>query len=50
MSSQDINRVIEELKRQQEMLMHSFNVLQKSVDDVLWYHRVGDVPRSTSSG
>ena len=43
MSSQDINRVIEELKKQQEMLMHSFNVLQKSVDDVLWYHRVGDV-------
>jgi len=35
--------IIRELRAQQERLMHAFNSLQKSVDDVLWYHRVGDV-------
>ncbi len=43
MSTPDIQKVVEELKRQQEMLMHAFNSLQKSVDDILWFQRVGDV-------
>jgi dipeptidyl aminopeptidase/acylaminoacyl peptidase len=43
MSAQDIQKVMEELKKQQEMLMHAFNNLRKSVDDVLWFHRVGDL-------
>jgi dipeptidyl aminopeptidase/acylaminoacyl peptidase len=43
MSSQDVQKVIEELKAQQEMLMHSFHALQKSIDDVLWHHKLGDI-------
>jgi len=43
MSTQDIQKVIEELKSQQEWLMHAFNGLRKAIDDVLWYHRVGDI-------
>jgi len=43
MSTSDAQRVIDELKAQQEMLTHSFNSLQKQIDDVLWYQRVGDV-------
>jgi dipeptidyl aminopeptidase/acylaminoacyl peptidase len=43
MSTPDLKQVIEELKKQQEMLMHAFNSVQKSVDDILWFHRVGDV-------
>jgi len=43
MSTQDVQKVIEELKAQQEMLMHAFHALQKSIDDVLWHHKLGDV-------
>ena len=43
MSAPDVQKVIEELKAQQEMLMHLFDGLEKSIDDVLWYHKVGDV-------
>ena len=43
MSNIDYKKILEELKAQQELLIHSFNSLQKSVDDVLWYHKVGDV-------
>ncbi len=43
MSSQDVQKVIEELKAQQEMLMHAFHALQKSIDDVLWHHKLADV-------
>jgi hypothetical protein len=35
--SKDYRRV----EAQQEMLMHSFNSLQKMVDNDLWYYRVG---------
>lgn len=43
MSASDIQKVIEELKAQQEMLKHAFYAIQKSIDDVLWYPRVGDI-------
>jgi dipeptidyl aminopeptidase/acylaminoacyl peptidase len=43
MSTPDIQKVVEELKKQQEMLMHAFDVVEKSIDDILWFHRVGDV-------
>jgi len=43
MSAPDVQKVIEELKTQQEMLMHQFDSLQKSIDDALWYHKVGNV-------
>ncbi len=43
MSTPDVQKIMEELKRQQELLTHAFNRLQKSVDDILWFQRVGDV-------
>ena len=43
MSTPDVQKVIEELKAQQEMLMHLFDGLEKSIDDVLWYRKIGDV-------
>jgi dipeptidyl aminopeptidase/acylaminoacyl peptidase len=39
------NKILDEMKAQQERLMHDFNSLKKSVDDILWYHRLGDVAR-----
>ena len=43
MSAPDVQKVIEELKAQQEMLMHLFDSVEKSIDDVLWYYKIGDV-------
>jgi len=43
MSDPDRKKILEELKDQQEKMMHVFHGLQKSVDDVLWYHRLGDI-------
>jgi dipeptidyl aminopeptidase/acylaminoacyl peptidase len=31
------------LRRQLDSMRHSFNQLEKHIDDVLWYHRVGDI-------
>ncbi len=43
MSDSDLKKDIEELKLQQQRMVHVFHKLQKSIDDVLWFHRVGDV-------
>ena len=43
MSDPDHKKILEELKAQQERMMHVFQSLQKSVDDILWYHRLGDI-------
>lgn len=43
MSDPDHKKILEELKDQQEKMMHVFHGLQKSVDDVLWYHRLGNI-------
>jgi len=43
MSTSDMEKEKDELKKQQEYLIHAFNRLQKSVDDVLWFHRVGEI-------
>lgn len=43
MPETDIQKVIDQLNRQQEMLMHAFDALQKSIDDVLWHNRLGDL-------
>jgi dipeptidyl aminopeptidase/acylaminoacyl peptidase len=43
MSDSDYKKDIEELKLQQQRMVHVFHKLQKSIDDVLWFHRVGDV-------
>ncbi|HUS77609.1 MAG TPA: prolyl oligopeptidase family serine peptidase [Patescibacteria group bacterium] len=45
MSDPDIQDVLKELKAQRDMLMHGMYSLQKSVDDVLWYHRLGEVAK-----
>ena len=34
---------LDRLERRFESLNHSLDMLQKNIDDVLWYHRVGDV-------
>jgi len=36
------NGIIEKLKRDNENLKHRLDVLQKMVDDVLWYQKLGD--------
>jgi len=38
-----IEQVIEMLKRQQEATSHALMALAKKVDDILWYHKVGDI-------
>jgi dipeptidyl aminopeptidase/acylaminoacyl peptidase len=43
MSDSDYKKDIEELKLQQQSMVHVFHKLQKSIDDILWFHRVGDV-------
>ena len=43
MSASDVQKVVEELKAQQESLKHAFYAVQKAIDDVLWYPRVGDI-------
>ena len=45
MSDSDIIKTLEELKKQQGSLVHRFNSLQKAVDDLLWFHRMGDIAR-----
>ncbi|MEM2452726.1 MAG: prolyl oligopeptidase family serine peptidase, partial [Candidatus Methanomethylicia archaeon] len=43
--SEDLKRIVEELKQMNESLMHMFLMLEKRIDDVLWYHKVGDLAR-----
>lgn len=40
---QEIKQQLEQLKTAYEGLQHVFAQLQKTVDDVLWYHKVSDV-------
>ena len=42
-SIQDIKRTLESLRRYNENLGHAFDRLGKVIDDILWYHKVGDV-------
>lgn len=37
------NKEIQALKKQFENLAHRLDVLEKGVDDILWYHKVGDI-------
>ena len=43
MSIQDVQKVLDELKRQQEMLMHAFDAVEKQIDDLMWYQKLGDI-------
>jgi len=38
----DLQRNIEQLKKNNEYLWHTLDVLQKKIDDLLWYERLGD--------
>jgi len=38
-----LSQQIESLKKQNENLEHRLDVLEKTIDDVLWFQRVGDV-------
>ena len=39
----DLRRQVAELKRTLEGFQHAFGVLQKNIDDVLWYHKLSDI-------
>ncbi|MEO1653598.1 MAG: prolyl oligopeptidase family serine peptidase [Bacteroidota bacterium] len=43
LSAQEVDPEIERLQRQISNLRHSFDRLQKSIDDILWHDRLGDV-------
>jgi len=40
---EDLQQQIKDLKNQLSNMRHSFDRLNKSVDDILWYNKVGDV-------
>lgn len=42
-SPEKIAEKLEGLERRFESLDHRLDMLQKSIDDVLWYHKVGDI-------
>lgn len=42
-SIDELKLQIEQLNQQIEQLNHQFNTVNKNIDDVLWYHKVGDV-------
>ena len=42
-SIEDIEKRIERLENRFDRLGHTLDVLDKAIDDVLWYHKVGDV-------
>ncbi len=42
-SVDELKKQVKELKNYNENLRHNIDELQKSVDDVLWFHRVGDI-------
>ncbi len=42
-SNDELKKGQEELLRELRDLRYRFDVLEKSIDDVLWFHRVGDV-------
>lgn len=42
-SAQEVQEEIEQLRNQVANLRHSFDMVRKQLDDVLWYDKVGDV-------
>ena len=42
-SLEEMDKRLKELERRFENMGHTLDVLEKSIDDVLWYHRVGDI-------
>ncbi|MCW8848793.1 MAG: prolyl oligopeptidase family serine peptidase [Melioribacteraceae bacterium] len=41
--AQENNPIIEKLEKDNENLGHRLDIIEKNVDDILWYQRVGDV-------
>ncbi|MFO7524690.1 MAG: alpha/beta fold hydrolase [Ignavibacteriaceae bacterium] len=39
----ETSKDIQDIKKQNENLRHRLDVLEKKIDDVLWFHRIGDV-------
>lgn len=39
----DTGEMIRQMERAMEMISHRLDMLEKSIDDVLWYHKVGDI-------
>jgi len=39
----DIEERLDALDKKMDNLTHSLDILEKAIDDVLWYHKVGDV-------
>lgn len=42
-AQEEANKEIEELKQQISNLRHTFDAIQKKIDDVLWHDKVGDI-------
>ena len=42
-SQETTQEIIDQLERRFDNLGHRLDVLEKAIDDVLWYHKVGDV-------
>lgn len=42
-NSTDVNNQLENLKKDNENLRHRLDRLEKGIDDIYWYHKVGDV-------
>ncbi len=40
---EDLKKELESVRKNDESLKHQLDVLQKTIDDVLWFQRVGDV-------
>jgi len=42
-SSSDKDEIIKKMENQMDFMYHRMNELEKAIDDVLWYNKVGDV-------
>jgi dipeptidyl aminopeptidase/acylaminoacyl peptidase len=43
LNAQDSAKVLQSLKKDNENLRHRLDEIEKSVDDILWYHKVGSI-------
>jgi len=41
--NEDINKLLKDLQNKVNKYEHSFDILEKKIDDVLWFQRVGDM-------
>lgn len=43
LSQDSLNRELQQIKKQNENLKHRLDVLEKNIDDILWFQRLGDM-------